>query len=59
MKQSLDLGTLLSDDRAKLRAYKEQIKNVNQLRNFIASLKPGTDLPVLIVRDGRKDTIKV
>ena len=26
MKQSLDLGTLLSDDPAKLRAYKEQIK---------------------------------
>lgn len=26
MKQSLDMGTLLSDDPAKLRAYKEQIK---------------------------------
>jgi hypothetical protein len=32
MKQSLDLGTLLSDDRAKLRAYKEQIKNVFKRR---------------------------
>ncbi len=42
-----------------VQAGKEQIKNVNQLRNFIASLKPGTDLPVLIVRDGRKDTVKV
>lgn len=28
MKQSLDLGTLLSTDAAKTRAYKEQIKNV-------------------------------
>lgn len=28
MKQSLDLGTLLSEDRNKLRAYKEQIKKI-------------------------------
>lgn len=28
MKESLDLGTLLSDDQAKLRAYKERVKNV-------------------------------
>lgn len=27
MKTSLDLGTLLSDDQAKLRAYKEQVKS--------------------------------
>jgi hypothetical protein len=32
MKQSLDLGTLLSDDKAKLRAYKEQIKSVFKRR---------------------------
>jgi hypothetical protein len=32
MKQSLDLGTLLSDDRSKLRAYKEQVKNVFKRR---------------------------
>lgn len=42
-----------------VQAGKEHIRNVNQLRNFIASLKPGTDLPVIIVRDGRKDTITV
>ncbi len=28
MKTSLDLGTLLSDDTAKLRAYKEQVKSI-------------------------------
>jgi hypothetical protein len=32
MKQALDLGTLLSDDRAKLRAFKEQTKNVFKKR---------------------------
>lgn len=32
MKQSLDLGTLLSDDKAKLRAYKEQVKGVFKRR---------------------------
>lgn len=28
MKQSLDLGTMLSDDKAKTRAYKERVKDV-------------------------------
>jgi serine protease Do len=42
-----------------VQAGKEQIKNVNQLRNFIASLKPGTDLPVIFIRDGRKETVTV
>lgn len=42
-----------------VQAGKEHIKNVNQLRNFIASLKPGTELPVIIARDGRKDTVTV
>jgi serine protease Do len=42
-----------------IQAGKENIRNVNQLRNFIASLKPGTDLPVVIVRDSRKDTVTV
>jgi hypothetical protein len=32
MKQSLDLGTLLSDDKGKLRAYKEQVKGVFKRR---------------------------
>lgn len=32
MKQSLDLGTLLSDDKTKLRAYKEQIKKIFKKR---------------------------
>jgi len=32
MKQSLDLGTLLSDDRVKLRAFKEQVKTIFKKR---------------------------
>ena len=32
MKQALDLGTLLSDDAAKLRAYKEQVKKIFKKR---------------------------
>jgi len=32
MKQSLDLGTLLSDDQSKLRAYKDQVKVVFRRR---------------------------
>lgn len=32
MKQSLDLGTLLSTDQAKLRAYKEQVKKLFKKR---------------------------
>ena len=32
MKQALDLGTLLSSDRVKLRAYKEQVKKVFKKR---------------------------
>lgn len=32
MKSSLDMGTLLSEDRAKLRAYKEQTKNLFKKR---------------------------
>lgn len=32
MKQALDLGTLLSEDKSKLRAYKEQIKKVFKKR---------------------------
>lgn len=32
MKQSLDLGTLLSDDKIKLRAYKEQVKTIFKRR---------------------------
>ena len=38
---------------------KEKIKNVNQLRNSVASIKPGTDLDVTVVRDGRKDVLRV
>lgn len=38
---------------------KERIKNVNQLRNHIASLKPGTDLTVTFLRAGSKDSVSV
>lgn len=37
----------------------ERIKNVNQLRNFVASIKPGTTVDVLLVREGRKETKRV
>jgi serine protease Do len=37
----------------------EKIKNVNQLRNYVASLKPGTSMDVLLVREGRKETKRV
>jgi hypothetical protein len=34
MKQSLDLGTMISDDKVKLRAYKEQVKRTFRSRWF-------------------------
>ena len=37
----------------------EKIKNVNQLRNFVASQKPGTELDVVLMRNGRKEARKV
>lgn len=38
---------------------KEHIKNVNQLRNYIASVKPGSELTVTFIRGGDKDTVSV
>jgi serine protease Do len=38
---------------------KERIKNVNQLRNYIASLKPGSGLEISVVRDGGKKSFSV
>jgi serine protease Do len=32
----------------------EKIKNVNQLRNYVAGIKPGTDMEVTVVREGKK-----
>lgn len=40
-------------------AGKERIKNVNQLRNYIASLKPGAELNVTVVRGGDKKSFTV
>jgi serine protease Do len=34
---------------------KDRIKNVNQLRNLVASIKPGTDTDITIIRAGKKD----
>jgi serine protease Do len=34
---------------------KEKIKNVNQLRNYVATLKPGTAVEVQFLRNGKKD----
>jgi len=42
-----------------IQAGKERIKNVNQLRNFIASLQPGVELDVTVVREGSKKTFRV
>jgi serine protease Do len=42
-----------------VQAGKERIKNVNQLRNYIASLKPGVDLDVTIVRGAEKKAVTV
>jgi serine protease Do len=42
-----------------IQAGKERIRNVNQLRNYIASLKPGVDLDVTVVRGGEKKVISV
>lgn len=38
---------------------KDKIKNVNQLRNLVASVKPGTALDVTLVRAGKKETVSV
>ncbi len=38
---------------------KEKIKNVNQLRNSVAAIKPGTKIPLTVVRDGKKMMIDV
>ena len=38
---------------------KEKIKNVNQLRNSVAAIKPGTKLDVTIIRSGKKDVLGV
>lgn len=42
-----------------VQAGKERIKNVNQLRNYIASLKPGVDLDVTVIRGGDKKAFSV
>lgn len=38
---------------------KDKIKNVNQLRNLVASLKPGTAIDLTLVRGGKKETRSV
>jgi serine protease Do len=34
---------------------KDKIKNVNQLRNLVAAIKPGTTVELSLVRNGRKE----
>ncbi len=34
---------------------REKIKNVNQLRNFVATIKPGTSIEVHLLRNGKKE----
>ncbi len=38
---------------------KDKVKNVNQLRNLVASIKPGTSLDLTIIRNGRKENRSV
>ena len=38
---------------------KEQIKNVNQLRNSVAAIKPGTKIPLTVIRGTKKLVIDV
>jgi serine protease Do len=38
---------------------KDKIKNVNQLRNLVASIKPGTSVDLIVVRGGKRDTRSV
>lgn len=38
---------------------KDKIKNVNQLRNMVAAIKPGTATEVTIIRAGKRDTLSV
>jgi serine protease Do len=37
----------------------ETMKNINQLRNYVASLKPKKSIPVEIFRDGKKTSVDV
>jgi serine protease Do len=37
----------------------KKISNINQLRNYIAGLKPGTEATLTIVRDGRESDITI
>ncbi len=37
----------------------EKIKNVNQLRNLVAGLKPGSDIEIAFIRNGRKEKSSV
>jgi serine protease Do len=38
---------------------KDRIKNVNQLRNLVATIKPNTTLDLTLIRNGRKETRSV
>lgn len=37
----------------------DRIKNVNQLRNLVASIKPGTSTEIMLIRAGRKESRSV
>lgn len=36
-----------------------EMKNINQLRNYVAGTEPGKELALDIIRDGRKEAVKV
>lgn len=37
----------------------EEVKDINQLRNAVAAVKPGTSSAVVVIRDGRKKSLRV
>jgi serine protease Do len=37
----------------------EKIKNINQLRNYAATLKPGSKAPVEVIRNGQRTTLSL
>lgn len=37
----------------------DKVRNVNQLRNYIAGLKPGSTLDITLIREGRKQNVQV
>jgi serine protease Do len=42
-----------------IRIGSENIRNVNQLRNYVAAIKPGTPINITVVRSGKQESVNV